>query len=296
MAPRKRIRFSAKRLSLGCLGTGLLLLLGIPAACRVIGPGEDGWLSESAQAWADSHPEQFDTRHGIHAAFAGPEEAPVTVFLVHGSPGNWGAGLPYLASKTLTETHRVVSFDRPGYGKSNPGTTVESFAEQASALVPFAEDRPGTKLWLGHSFGAPIVAQLAIDRPDLVDGLVLSASAMDPDLEQPRWYHHLGDTIAGRYFLNSEWIVTNEECLAFADELALLAPRLSEIECPVLILHARDDALADFRHAEWTEDQIGKPDLVAVRAFDQGNHFILWNRVEAHLEALHDLETLLPPP
>lgn len=288
-------RTHRKRRALGCLAVGSAVLLLLPAGCRLLGTDDGGMISEAALEWAEAHPENFATRAGVHAAFAGPEDAEVTLFVVHGSPGNWSAGLPYLENESLVADTRVIAFDRPGYGKSGAGETVGSLAEQAARLAIWAEDRPGRKLWLGHSFGAPIIARLAIDRPDLVDGLILSAGAMEPDLEQPRWFHHLGDTLAGRYVLNDEWTVTNQECLAFADELAVLAPQLNEIACPVFILHARDDALADFRHAAWTADQVDNPDLVTVVPFDSGNHFILWNRVEDHLDAFRDWESRTAP-
>lgn len=75
----------------------------------------------------------------------------------------------------VAERHRVIAFDRPGYGYSDrPRGQVWTPAAQAAlihaALVKLGIERP---VVLGHSWGTQPALALALDFPDEVSGLVL---------------------------------------------------------------------------------------------------------------------------
>lgn len=78
-----------------------------------------------------------------------------------------------------SDTHRVIAWDAPGYGRSDPlaegaphvGAYVEALAELLSAL---SVERP---IVVGHSLGALIAATFASTYPDRVQALVLSSVA-----------------------------------------------------------------------------------------------------------------------
>lgn len=283
---RKKRKLSV-RIGLRVVAVLVIALPFLAAGCHVMMPGEIRDASKAAREFSARHPDAFSTRHGIHAAVTGSGDRG-TIFLVHGSPGDWKAFGPYLASEALTEDYRIVAFDRPGYGASSPGETMRSMADQGDRLALRAEEFSGPRIWLGHSFGAPIVARVAVDHPQLVDGLILSASAMDPDLEQPRWFHHLGGTRIGRAVLPATWDVTNQECLAFTGGLEILAGRLHEIRAPVILMHAKNDSLSRFAHLAWTEKSLRHAPVETV-VFEKGDHFILWNRVEETIAAIRRL-------
>jgi pimeloyl-ACP methyl ester carboxylesterase len=75
----------------------------------------------------------------------------------------------------LSRTHRVISFDRPGFGHSTrPRDRVWDPAAQGAALQA-ALDRIGVErpVLVGHSMGTLVAMAMALDRPDRIGGVVL---------------------------------------------------------------------------------------------------------------------------
>lgn len=75
----------------------------------------------------------------------------------------------------LSQTNRVIAFDRPGFGHSKrPRTTVWTAEAQArliaDALTELDIEKP---LVVGHSWGTMVTLALALDHPGLVSGIVL---------------------------------------------------------------------------------------------------------------------------
>lgn len=105
-----------------------------------------------------------------------------TIVLLHGN----GATIDELLSSGLVDrlarTHRVVLFDRPGFGYSErPRSRVWTPAAQAR-LLREALSRLGVEeaVVYGHSLGAQVAAALALAAPDLVRGLVLASGYLYP--------------------------------------------------------------------------------------------------------------------
>jgi pimeloyl-ACP methyl ester carboxylesterase len=73
------------------------------------------------------------------------------------------------------KAHRVIAFDRPGFGYSErPRSTVWNSSKQAD-LIAKALRNIGIKsvVVTGHSWGTMVALAMALDHPDLVSGLVL---------------------------------------------------------------------------------------------------------------------------
>ncbi len=113
------------------------------------------------------------------------------VLMVHGSPGSSDAMLDYLADTNLTKRALVITVDRPGFGYSDFGDAERSLTAQAQQLLPLLEmyRTPRKKtILIGHSYGGPLIARMAMDFPELVDGLVIVAGSIDPALEPEFWW------------------------------------------------------------------------------------------------------------
>jgi pyruvate dehydrogenase E2 component (dihydrolipoyllysine-residue acetyltransferase) len=99
-----------------------------------------------------------------------------TVVLIHGFGGdldNWLFNLGPLAGVA-----DVVALDLPGHGQSAvalPEASVEALARFVAAFLDGLG--VGRAHLVGHSLGAAIAAQLALDQPERVAGLVLVAPA-----------------------------------------------------------------------------------------------------------------------
>jgi pimeloyl-ACP methyl ester carboxylesterase len=104
------------------------------------------------------------------------------IVLLHGN----GATLDELLSSGLVERlarqHRVIVFDRPGFGYSErPRLRLWTPTAQA-LLIRDGLARLGVHeaLVYGHSLGAQVAASLALTAPDLVRGLVLASGYFYP--------------------------------------------------------------------------------------------------------------------
>lgn len=98
------------------------------------------------------------------------------VLMIHGASAN-AREFTWTLAPRLADSHRVLMVDRPGHGHSErpeDANTLKVQAEQvAGALKQLA---PGKKaIVVGHSFGGAVSLRLALDHPELVDGLVLLA-------------------------------------------------------------------------------------------------------------------------
>ncbi len=113
---------------------------------------------------------------GLHAVTAG--DAGPSVVLVHGftqTSASWG---PVAAD--LARDHRVVAVDAPGHGGSGP---LRADLTRGAALLG---DRGGRAVYVGYSMGGRLALRLALDRPDLVDGLVLLGATAGIDRPEDR--------------------------------------------------------------------------------------------------------------
>jgi pimeloyl-ACP methyl ester carboxylesterase len=98
------------------------------------------------------------------------------VLMIHGASAN-AREFSWTLAPRLEETHRILMVDRPGHGHSERPADADTLevqaAQAAGALKALA---PGQKaIVVGHSFGGAVSLRLALDYPELVEGLVLLA-------------------------------------------------------------------------------------------------------------------------
>jgi pimeloyl-ACP methyl ester carboxylesterase len=88
------------------------------------------------------------------------------------------SGLIELAAKE----HRVIVFDRPGFGHSDRPRNIMWTPDAQAELMKHALERLGVShaLVLGHSWGASVAVALALKYPGLVRGLVLASGYYYP--------------------------------------------------------------------------------------------------------------------
>lgn len=94
------------------------------------------------------------------------------VVLVHGSWGdhqNWAPVVP-----GLSQSLRVLTYDRRGHSRSERLTTQGSVREDVADLAALVEShRHAPAHIIGNSFGASIVLRLATERPDLFRSVIV---------------------------------------------------------------------------------------------------------------------------
>ncbi|WXG43582.1 MAG: alpha/beta hydrolase [Promethearchaeati archaeon SRVP18_Atabeyarchaeia-1] len=189
------------------------------------------------------------------------------LLLIHGaggSSGYWGVQL-----SKLSRNFMVIAIDLPGHGKSDhlkERASIQQYAEHVAVFMK--QVRLDRAFVLGHSMGGAVAQELAIERPELVEKLIIvDSGARFPG--QGGFADRVRSQGAefGIQILNmllSEKTVSDQKKMAFvmkhlmqspsfdinilADDFQAVAgvdlgKRLSEIAAPTLIIHGADDLL-----------------------------------------------------
>ncbi len=114
--------------------------------------------------------QQIETRGGrINVGIAGTG---TPIVLLHGFSGDFNSFLFNIDA--LRTRGRVIAIDLPGHGASSKTVGDGSLATLAAAVADTLGALDVTAAHVvGHSLGAAVAAQLALDRPDLVASLAL---------------------------------------------------------------------------------------------------------------------------
>lgn len=172
------------------------------------------------------------------------------LLLVHGSPNQATYWQRFLDDSCYQL--ETVAVDRPGFGESDSGHAIPGLHEQSQRIGALLVQREGFgTIVVGQSQGAPIACQMALDFPELVSGLILSAGTFDPRLNKARWYRRVAKYPPVSWCLPGSWSASNSEKVALEVELEQLATRLDEVRCAVHILHGRRDWVANPQNASW---------------------------------------------
>lgn len=211
----------------------------------------------------------------MHYVAIGDTSKPVVLF-VHGSPGAWDNFLGFLANESLLEKFRLIAVDRPGFGKSGDGIPERSLVKQAADINQVLTRENASAILVGHSYGGPVIVRMAIDAPELTDGLIIVAGSVDPKLEKTKWYQ-----VPVHYKILS-WILpgmlysTNEEIIALKSELEDMEPLWDKITQPVSVIQGGLDDLVPKENADFAEMKLVNTSVTMIEV-DQMNHFVPWS-------------------
>ena len=230
----------------------------------------------------------------IHYMEIGDPEKPVVMF-VHGSPGSWDNFTQFMGSPKLLEHARVITVTRPGYGQSGEGEYEPSVPKQAAAFLKILALRSPNKpaVLLGHSYGGPVVARMAMDGPKQVASLVLAGASIDPDLEKMQWFQYPAAVPPISWLIPSFLLVCNLEILALEPELEDMMPLWKDIIVPVTVIHGELDDLVPIGNAEFAERMLENAPVKMMRYADM-NHFMIWNRRDMVEEEVIRLANAIP--
>ncbi|HPM31966.1 MAG TPA: alpha/beta hydrolase [Chryseolinea sp.] len=223
----------------------------------------------------------------IHYIKSGSDSKPLVLFL-HGSPGSLSAFIGFLADTSLLSHALLISTDRPGFGYSNFGNAEPSLQKQAEALKPILEEYKKNKpvILIGHSLGGPLIARMAMDYPELVDGLIIVAGSIDPELEpNETWFRAPLATPFLSWILPRSFRSSNEEIYQLKPELEEMIPLWSTIKCPVILIQGKKDSLVPAANADFAKKMLVNAPVEFVLK-ENMDHFVPWSNPELIRDAI----------
>jgi pimeloyl-ACP methyl ester carboxylesterase len=188
----------------------------------------------------------------------GRDSQPVVVFL-HGGIGTSSGFKAYMHDTALLNHYKIIVPDRYGHGFSDFGKTEVSVQKQADYLLPILKKARyvGTKtILVGHSYGGTIAARMAMDNPQLIDNLVLSAPAIDPNNEKKFWFNKPLDWWFLKWMMPRNFIIANDEKLSHAKECAKMEADWHKITTPTVYIHGKNDDVVPFVNIEFAKKHL----------------------------------------
>ena len=237
----------------------------------------------------------YYTTHGrmLRYVEAGNDSLP-TILLLHGSPGS----ISYYHRRytdSLIERHfKVFAVDRPGYGYSGFGDPEPSIQKQAEMIRPLLDSIHQAAhpiIIVGGSYGASIACRLAMDHPELVDGLVLTGPAIGPGMEKYFWFTSIIEHWSIRWFIPRIFRSANTEKVHHKKELEKMLPYWKDIEVPVVYLQGIDDDIVDTTNAGFARKHLINAPYLDIR-FLQGRKHLLaryeWQAIKKAILDVHE--------
>ncbi|BDA80314.1 alpha/beta hydrolase [Leptospira kobayashii] len=207
------------------------------------------------------------------------------LIFIHGSPGGWSDYIFYLKDKDLRNTFCILSLDRPGFGLSGIESPVADLQLQARLIRiaidrflkdEFVSDLPKLIL-VGHSYGGPIAAKIAIDISYKKDALFLLSAPMDSQLEEVRWYNRWATYFFVKIFLPKEIINSNDEMIPLKWQLTDWDGIWKFIDFPVISIHGKNDFLVPFENVKYMRKKINPLRFESIE-LEGENHFVPWTQ------------------
>jgi pimeloyl-ACP methyl ester carboxylesterase len=221
--------------------------------------------------------------HDVAVTSAGAGEE--SVVLVHGI-GVSGRYFGPLVD-VLARTTRVVVPDLPGFGTSPRPSRALGIDEHARVVIELVErcglDRP---VVLGHSMGAQVAAEVAVQRPGLVGGVVLAGPVVEPgarSVARQAWRlvsDYRLEALRANLITVADWLrcgpvyygETLPSMMAYP-----LEDRIAEVLEPVVLLRGERDPVAPRPYLELLADRALAARIVVVPG---EGHIAMYRRPE----------------
>jgi len=215
-----------------------------------------------------------------------------SVLFIHGAPSSLSYWKSYLADSGLLARARMYAVDRPGYGYSGLANAMPSIAEQAGVIRLILDSLHKANhpvIVVGVSYGGPIACRLAMDYPELVDGLVLVAPPIGPGLEKLFWFTYPVESPTVHWFVPRMLQTANQEKVHHKEELTKMLPLWGRIHVPVIYLQGDKDGLVDTTNAGFARQHLKNAPSLDIRMIPGRGHLIAFAEKDKIEKAILDL-------
>jgi pimeloyl-ACP methyl ester carboxylesterase len=224
---------------------------------------------------------------GFRTGRSGVDPKRNNLILVHGSGGGSMSWL--LQTNGLDDDMNVIAVDLPGHGET-PGGPVDRVEDYAAWLIEFIEAAGLAPCFIGgHSLGGAIVLRLALDRPDLLKGILLIGAGAKLRV-MPSILHTVLNDFYDALPVLVNYCYTKEapkdlvgqgveimkqagpqvlhDDFAACDKFDVIED-LEKITLPTLIIVGKDDILTPVKYSEFLSQKIKDSRLTIL---DKGGH------------------------
>jgi pimeloyl-ACP methyl ester carboxylesterase len=232
----------------------------------------------------------YYTTHGRRLRYvaAGSDTLPTLLFL-HGSPGSISYYNGRYRDSSLHGHFRIYAVDRPGYGYSGFGDPEPSIEKQAAMIRPLLDSIHHARhpiIIVGSSYGASVACRLAMDYPELVDGLVLTGPALGPGMETYFGITSVIEHWSIRWFIPRLFRSANTEKYYHKRELEKMLPLWEKLKVPVYYLQGIDDDIVDTSNASFARQQMVNVPSLEIKFLPGRKHLLARYEWRAIREAI----------
>jgi pimeloyl-ACP methyl ester carboxylesterase len=215
-----------------------------------------------------------------------------SVLFIHGAPSSLSYWKDYLADSMLLSRATMYSVDRPGYGYSGLADPMPSISDQAGVIRLILDSLHKVNhpiIVVGVSYGGPIACRLAMDYPELVDGLVLVAPPIGPGMEKLFWFTYPVESPLIHWFVPRMLQTANEEKVHHKEELEKMLPLWGSIHVPVIYLQGDKDGLVDTTNAGFARQHMINAPSLDIQMIPGRGHLIAFAEKDRIEQAILDL-------
>lgn len=212
----------------------------------------------------------------------GADHLPLIVF-IHGAPSSSGFWKHLLRDSALLANAKLLAVDRPGYGYSGYGKPVTSVKKQAAMIAQILKKKRAQHQRIvvhGSSYGGTVAARLAMDFPELVDGLLLQSASVKTGAEKTYNISYPTHHWSLRWAVPGALRTANAEKLSHHLALDKMRDGWKNIRAATIVLHGEADGLIYPDNAFFSFDQIKNAAYKDIRFFADRKHDLLWTKTE----------------
>jgi pimeloyl-ACP methyl ester carboxylesterase len=212
-------------------------------------------------------------------------ELPNLVF-IHGAPGSIYDFKNYYKRPEISGVSRIIAIERPGYWNNGEIKAEPDLLRQAEAIaLILQQEKTARMILIGHSYGGPISVLISARYPELINGLILLAPAIAPELEKMFIGAYLENISPLNRLIPFRFRIASREKLVHQQELFKIQSEWEKIRQPVVCFHGTSDWIVPFANLAYVEQRFTKAKLECF-PIKFANHFINYFPRSAIVEAI----------
>ncbi|MDQ2180793.1 alpha/beta fold hydrolase [Marinifilum sp. D714] len=226
----------------------------------------------------------------IHTKYIGDLSLPKVLF-IHGSPGYWFDFKKVFVDAELRKQFCLISFDRPGYGKTSvPAMGIlANQARVAATVLEHYTQKHENIIVLGHSFGGAVLEQVLIDYPDKIKHAIYVAPCLSPKYQEAKWYNVLAAGGIPQRILPHELKNSNKEMMDLSECLIKNEPHISAIDVPTTYIQGKKDVLVPSQTLDYYQNYHRNINSILL---DDLDHFVPWSRPDLIIETIKNVNQI----